>query len=189
MGMQIEFAQSPKDEGALIIILSNRYNLRCLPRTFSDPSPNIAKLDAAGFERLIIFPPEVEGSVLNNIRPVIGGEGEFHVFPRDNLCIEWNRSAISEDGLCHYGRCYLADRKNGDGATSKQMRQVMSFIVRYVKSVSPKISVLSPPVYIGSDVVELIEKGNVRGVAYRGGSIMELCPNPDWSPGTQGNGS
>lgn len=183
MGIQIEFAQSLRDEESLISMLSETYDLRYLPRTFPNPKPIPATLSSVQCEKLILFPHEFEKVVLNHIGPVVGTVGEYHIFPRDNLCIEWNRSMTSDKKLCHYGRCYLPDRKNGERESKKQIRQVMSDIIGFVKMCSPKVSVLSPPVFVGPDLAKLIEKGAVHGVAFRGGSIMELRPNPSQATG------
>ncbi len=178
MGIQIEFAQSSQDEASLISMLSEKYDLRCLPRTFTAPSPVPSALSSFQFEKLVLFLHESEEIVLGHIAPVVGTAGEYHIFPRDNLCVEWNRSIISHDKLCHYGRCYLSDRKGRNAEGAKQIRQVMCDIGRFVKISSPKVSVLSPPVFVGKHLVDLIEKNTIRGVAYRGGPIMEICPNP-----------
>lgn len=178
MGIQIEFAQSLRDEALLISMLSEKYNLRYLPRTFRNPNPIPVSLSSLQCEKLVLFLIEFEEGVLCHINPVVGTPGEYHIFPRDNLCIEWNRSILSDKKLCHYGRCYLPDRKNGNREAKKRIRQVMSDIIGFVTLVSPKISVLTPPVFIGPDLAALIEKGTIHGVAYRSGSIMELCPNP-----------
>jgi hypothetical protein len=178
MGNQIEFAQSLRDEALLISMLSEKYDLRYLPRIFPNPNPIPATLGSFQCEKLVLFLHEFEEVVLSHIGRVVGTEGEYHIFPKDNLCIEWSRSIISDKKLCHYGRCYLPDRRNGDRAAKKRIRRVMTDIIGFVKMFSPKLSDLSPPVFVGPDLVDSIEKGTIHGVAYRGGSIMELCPNP-----------
>ena len=125
-------------------------------------------------------------NALTHIRPIVGRAGEYHVFPSDNLCIEWNRSIISADKKCHYGRCHLPDRKNAGSEAKKRIRQVMSDIAKFVKVSSPRISVLSPPVFVGPDLTHLIEKGTIQGVVYRGGSIMDLRSNPFALPKRRG---
>src|SRR5262249_36230022 len=90
MGIQIELAQSLRDEASLISMLSKKYDLRCLPRTFPNPNPNPATLSSVTCKKLVLFLHEFEEVVLSQIAPVVGTVAEYHIFPRDNLCIEWN---------------------------------------------------------------------------------------------------
>ena len=64
MDIQIEFAQSLRDEGSLISALSEKYDLRCLPRTFPNPNPIAAPLGSVQYEKFVLFPLDFEEAVL-----------------------------------------------------------------------------------------------------------------------------
>lgn len=178
MGKQIEFAQSIEDEKLLVTMLLRQHELLHLPRTFQTTKPRPSSLNQLADEKVIIFGAEFIEMVLQSVVPVSGQTGLFQIFPRDNLCIEWNRSTKSKEGNIFTGRFFLPDKESKNASCKRFIHKVMANIKRSVTANSPKMSVLAPHVYLGVKLLEQIENKSSPGAAYKNGSLMELCPNP-----------
>jgi hypothetical protein len=177
MGKQIEFAQSEQDERHFKKMLTAKFELLALPRVLSSLNPTPMDLHSIQEPQVIMFGAQFLETVLNRINPIKGKSDLFQVFPRDNLCIEWDRSLSFEKGTS-YGRCYLPNRQAEISEIEQFNDGVMRHITTYIKGTSPEISVLTPHVYLGEDLVMRIRKGVSDGVYYAGGSLMKTRANP-----------
>lgn len=185
MGIQIEIAHSYVDEADLFVALRSRYDLRCLPREFERDMGSVKPLGECSPADLVLFGEEFASLVTTKISACSDAPNVYHVWPNRGLCMEWDRPTL-KDGACHYGRFYLPDSDPTTEESHDFLKKVMHFIIRYIKRVSPRRSTDQHPVYVGPDLSRRIEEGHVKGVAYRGGKLMTLVPNPHFRKGIGG---
>lgn len=171
-GKQIQFAQSKKDEEAFIGALNARFSLLCLPRQLDSadikPKP---LLDRIGLEQ-IIFIAEFSSLIRKRLEPIIGKESVFHVFPRSGLCIEWDRTHIS-DKKAYRGRFYYVYNEASEHA--KLTNDVYNFICRYLKKECTTVGQFGKsPIYVCPDLAKSIDSGETLLVT-RGGLPMQIA--------------
>jgi hypothetical protein len=181
MGTQIEFAQTPQDEIALIEAMESKFHLLSLPFEFTEKEQHVCTPKDCPTSRMFLFCSEYADLVMKNVVPFPDQSSLFHIWPNDGLGIEWDRSILQNE-ICRYGRLYLSTDSPVDANSLKLLKSIMRFAVKYIQTESPLQSDDTTPVYFGRQLSQAIEQGSIKGVAYRGGKLMRSVPNPHFSP-------
>jgi hypothetical protein len=186
MSVQIEVAQSVKDEQELIAFLLQRERLLALPRNFPshefDPRP--LGEHVAGLQ--IIFREQDVGLVRECVAkvpegPLYPGDKNLYsgsvVAAHHGASIEWHRSEHPGPSQYTRGRLYFKHETPKSPETTAALNRLFTAIVRYIKKNSPKRSAEKYPFYVGRDLAEMVERGEAQVVYGQKGTAVELVTN------------
>jgi hypothetical protein len=176
MRTQVQIAQTLEDEREMNQLLLSKYQLLCLPWLYTSPNPQAQRLGEYDARHQIILCDEFRQTVMENIRPVIGDPGRYLVFPKDGLCIEWNRTSRKGRGFIP-GRYYFEATREGPESSSALLKKVMSLIVRTIRRTYPKKSGKRYPIYVAPDLAKMLDKGEAE-LVYPDGTMMPVVNNP-----------
>ena len=159
--MQIYTALSLYDEKELINLL-DKFNLYCIPRSFSVSKPNVSKLGYLSEKEQVIISGDFKEEVFENIKPIKNDPSKFHITPKKGNCIEWTRSVTNDDKKIHTpGRFYFKPDLNLSKKRSLYLTKVYNFIYRRIKKHSFK-STGENPIYIGQKLASLIQQDQIK---------------------------
>lgn len=159
------------DEALFLDWLDKQDNFACLPREMREPPEDVFDLGSCQSAQLIIFLKEFRAEVLGNIQP-LKRKDLYHVYPKDGLCIEWDRTKEKTINEYCAGRFFYEKRNAGWPDSAKKLNKHFSKILKHVKEVSPKCSVAKFPIYIGEDLEAKQLTGNVRVIFASGKKIQ-----------------
>lgn len=112
---------------------------------------------------------------MSNIRPVSGQPEQYHVFPKNGLCIEWNRTSRKGQGFIP-GRYYLELSQPVSESSSALLKNVMALIVRMVRKTYPKKSGNRYPIFLGPNLAEKVDNKEAE-LVYPDGTAMPVVDN------------
>jgi hypothetical protein len=160
----------------MIDYLLERDSLLALPRLFEsgkfEPLPLGQQVTA---EQILFRQPDVE-LVRASVRPVVRDEGHSLVLPSLGLTIEWTRtSRVGANGY-EPGRLYFVYDSPASSEITRSLNRLMTAVVRYIRTSSPKRSVQRYPFYVGPDLSELVDHGEAK-VMFANGNEIALEAN------------
>lgn len=178
MGSQIQILQSAEDEAALNAAISAKFAINCLPRFMKQPLPSYAPLGMLDDQKQVLFFNEWSEEVSEHIQCLSNDPETYHVYPYQNLCIQWNRTQISGSEF-EKGRYYLDTASSFPEQSAKDLKKLFSFIKRYIIQNYPALHPGSYPEYAGPHLWKLIQEGKATAV-YGNRTPMPLEPNPKY---------
>ncbi len=175
MGKQIRIVQSALDEKLFLDWLDKINDFVSLPREMDKPPVDILALGSCQSRLQTIILKEFKAEVLGNVQ-LIAGKDFYHVYPKNGLCIEWDRTRVMNKNNYCSGRLYYEKRNAGWPESAKKLTTIFNKIIKYINKVSPKRSVSKYPIYVGADLNSKQLKGKSH-IVFPNGEKIELEKN------------
>ncbi|WP_426755273.1 hypothetical protein [Myxococcus sp. Y35] len=170
MGTQFRIAADKHDERLLCEFLRERWQALCASRFLDRPVLNAVSAGECESAEQIVFPADLLELIQSRVIPLSEHEGEFQVYPKAGVCLEWTR-AEEKDGAVIPGRFYLNTRSEDDDL--KRLKAMMKSLANFVRKQCPLVSKDKLPIFIGPNLASRVSKGDAR-VLYPGGSLVPL---------------
>ncbi|MFP2958899.1 hypothetical protein ACLEPN_13905 [Myxococcus sp. 1LA] len=170
MGTQFRIATDSHDEKILCEFLRERWQALCASRFLESPVLNAAPVGECASVSQIVFPADLLALIQSRVMPLAAREGEFHVYPKAGVCLEWTRAEEKDDAVIP-GRFYL-DTLLASGDL-KRLKTMMTSLAAFVRKQSPLVSKDKLPIFIGPNLASRVSRGEAR-VIYPNGTLVPL---------------
>lgn len=177
MGSRIRFIQSLQDEADLIHLLDQKFELKCLPRQMESEDQSPQKPGTVSDINQVIFFDSWANEVQASVNPISNNENMFHVFPKDNLCLEWSRSQQPVENQFTSGRFYFSPDAEVPELATKDLKRLFNFIKREIQHTYPMLHPNKQPIYVGPHLWKMVQNGEAQ-VVFKQDYPIPLEPNP-----------
>ncbi|WP_147442769.1 hypothetical protein [Corallococcus interemptor] len=171
MSTQFRIAVDERDEQRLCEFLRDRWQAMCAPRFSMNPQLEAVPVGQCSSPEQVVFPADLLALVQGRVAPVVGRDGEFHVYPKAGACLEWTRAQARDRNVIP-GRFYL-DASPGGGAEGRRLKNMMKELLAFVEKESPLVSKDKVPIFVGRSLSERVSRGDAQ-VLYGGGSPVSF---------------
>jgi hypothetical protein len=148
-----------------------------LPRFFTDRELEPQPFGTFESTKLVVFMSSASPEVLGNVQPLLNDPGTYHVWPRDGLCFEWNRTESALGNRFSAGRLYYERQRAGWPEIEGPLTKHFSATVSWIKRSYPLCEQRKRPIYVGPALSHAI-RNEAAVLCWRGnGAVIPVIAN------------